>query len=76
MSSMPENTEEAYPFDEAKDALTLIKECAEDPSIDVLAARARCVLALEAPSAGDLLTLTQYWRADRASWGNGKKESE
>ncbi len=51
-----------------KDAIALIEEAAQEPSLDELARRARQVLALAAPTEAEERDLIAYWRAQRASW--------
>lgn len=58
-----------------KEAIALIDEITQEPSIDELARRARATLAMAPPSESDMNTLVTYWRRERAFWGKGEKNA-
>lgn len=58
-----------------KDAIWLIEEAAQEPTLDELARRARQVAALAEPTDADLEDWVRFFRAERAAWKN-KKDAE
>lgn len=58
------------------EALELIDSVASNPSLDELARRARQTLANPNPSEEDEKVMIEFWRRQRASWGQKQEKDD